>query len=71
MHAAELRQQFAQVEVAQQALIAQQQQANVQTAIGVQVEFESMHGVKMAAESLARDHSGIELMNGKRPAMTS
>jgi hypothetical protein len=66
MHAAELRQQFAQVEVAQQALIAQQQQANVQTAIGVQVEFESMHGVKMAAESLARDHSGIELMNVRK-----
>ena len=63
LHAATLRQQFSQVAVAQQALVVQQRQANVQSAIGVQVEFESMHGVKMAAESLARDRSGIELMN--------
>ena len=65
-HAAALRQQFAQVEAAQKALIVQQQQANVHTAIGVQVEFESMHGVNMATESLARDRSGITLMNVRK-----
>lgn len=62
-HAATLRHQFSEVAVAQQALVVQQRQANVQSAIGVQIEFESMHGVKMAVESLARDRSGIELMN--------
>lgn len=62
-HAAALGAQFAQVAQAQDTLVAEQRQANVQAAIGVQVEFESMHGVELAAESLARDRSGIELMN--------
>lgn len=62
-HAGVLRAQIAQVAAVQQQRVAEQRVANVQTAIGVQVEFESQQGVALAAESLARDRQGIELMN--------
>lgn len=62
-HAHELRTQFAQVEAAQHQQVAEQMAAEVQTAIGIQIEFESQQGVELAAESLARDRQGIELMN--------
>lgn len=62
-HAQELRSQFAQIEVAQLQRVAEQKAAEVQTAIGIQIEFESQQGVELAAESLARDRQGIELMN--------
>ena len=58
-----LRAQFAEVEAVQQQRVAQQQDAGLQVAVGVQVEFESRQGVAFAAESLARDAKGIELMN--------
>lgn len=62
-HAQELRTQLAHVEVVQQERVAQQKAAEVQSAIGVQIEFESQQGVELAAESLARERQGIELMN--------
>lgn len=62
-HAQELRTQFAHVEAAQLQRVAEQRAAEVQTAIGIQIEFESQQGVELAAESLARDRQGIELMN--------
>lgn len=62
-HAGALRAQLAQVAVAQQQRVAEQSEAGVQSAIGIQVEFESEQAVAMAAASLARDHRGIELMN--------
>jgi hypothetical protein len=62
-HAADLRAQLAQVAAAQQQRVAERRATNLQTALGVQVEFESQQGVKLAAESLARDRQGIELMN--------
>lgn len=62
-HAQELRTQFAQVEAAQLQRVAELRAAEVQTAIGIQIEFESQQGVELAAESLARDRQGIELMN--------
>ncbi|WP_427914802.1 S8 family peptidase [Ramlibacter sp. MMS24-I3-19] len=62
-HSQNLRAQFAQVAAVQQQRIADQQAADVQTAIGIQIEFESQQGVELAAESLARDRQGIELMN--------
>jgi len=62
-HADQLRAELGQVAATQQIRVAEQRQANVQTAVGVQVEFESMHGVALAAEGLARDRSGIQLMN--------
>ena len=65
-HAGALREQLAHVAIAQQQRVAEQQEANVQSAIGIQVEFESEQGVAMAAESLARDHRGIELLNVRK-----
>jgi hypothetical protein len=62
-HASALRAQLAQVRVAQHQQVAEQKEASVQSAIGIQIEFESEQGVVMAAASLARDHRGIELMN--------
>lgn len=62
-HAQELRTQFAQVEAAQLQRVVEQRAAEVQTAIGIQVEFESQQGVELAVRSLARDRQGIELMN--------
>ncbi|WP_412179493.1 S8 family peptidase [Variovorax paradoxus] len=62
-HAQGLRAQLAHVADAQVQLVAQQQAAAVQLAVGVQIEFESQAGVELAAESLARDQQGIELMN--------
>lgn len=62
-HAQELRTQFAQIEAVQLQRVAEQKAAEVRTAIGIQIEFESQEGVELAAESLARDRQGIELMN--------
>ena len=62
-HAGALLAQLAQVAIVQQQRVAAQQEAELQSAIGIQVEFESEHGVAMAAASLARDSRGIELMN--------
>jgi hypothetical protein len=65
-HAAALRAQFLQVAATQELRVAEQKAANLQTAIGVQVEFESEQGVTLAAESLARDRQGIELLNVRK-----
>lgn len=65
-HANELRVQFAQVAAIQQQRVAEQLAINIQTAIGIQVEFESQQGVELAADSLARDRQGIELMNVRK-----
>jgi hypothetical protein len=62
-HAQELRTQFAQIEAVQLQRVAEQKAAEVRTAIGIQIEFESQEGVELAAESLARDRQGIVLMN--------
>ncbi|MES2354724.1 MAG: hypothetical protein V4568_10055 [Pseudomonadota bacterium] len=62
-HAQDLRVQLAQVATVQQQRVVEQQAVNVQTAIGIQIEFESQLGIELAAESLARDRQGIELMN--------
>ena len=62
-HAQLLRTQFAHVQMLQQQRVIEQKAAQVQTAVGIQVEFESYQGVGLAAESLARDRQGIELMN--------
>lgn len=62
-HALSLRTEFAQIEAVQQQLVPQQQAAQVRATLGIQIEFESQQGVEFAAESLARDRQGIELMN--------
>jgi hypothetical protein len=65
-HAGALRAQLAQVVIAQQPRVAELQAANVRSAIGIQVEFESEQNVALAAASLARERQGIELMNVRR-----
>jgi hypothetical protein len=62
-HAAALHNQLAAIAIAQQAHIGRQRAAGMQNAIGVQVEFASPRYVELAAESLARDTQGIELLN--------
>lgn len=66
LHGAHLRAQLAAVAIVQQQRAAEMLAVNVQSAIGIQIEFESEHAVALAAESLARDAQGIELMNVQR-----
>ncbi|RYG56037.1 MAG: hypothetical protein EON56_04785, partial [Alphaproteobacteria bacterium] len=66
LHGAHLRAQLAAVAIVQQQRTAEMRAADVQSAIGIQIEFESEHAVALAAESLARDAQGIELMNVQR-----
>lgn len=40
-----------------------QQQAGLENGFGLQIEFESFPGIELAFESLARERSGIELLN--------
>ena len=40
-----------------------QREAGMEDGLGLQVEFESFPGIELAFESLARERSGIELMN--------
>ncbi|MBX9358168.1 S8 family peptidase [Chromobacterium vaccinii] len=54
---------LAQVASVQRQRVEEQKAIEVQTAIGIQVEFLSQQGIEMAAASLARDKQGIELMN--------
>ncbi|CAN7464700.1 S8 family peptidase [Acidovorax sp. LjRoot118] len=65
-HGDHLRAQLAAVAIVQQQRAAQLHDANVQSAIGIQVEFESEEGIELAAASLARDNQGIELMNVRK-----
>lgn len=62
-HGEHLRAQLAAVAIVQQQRAAQLHALNVQSAIGIQVEFESEEAIALAAASLARDKQGIELMN--------
>lgn len=62
-HARQLLVQFGRIAAAQQQRIAEQRTLNLQGTIGIQVEFESQEGVELAAERLARDRQGIELLN--------
>lgn len=65
-HAAALRAQLAAIALAQQAQVVQQRSAGIQTSIGLQVEFASPVDVELAAQSLARDNHGIELLNVRK-----
>lgn len=65
-HAGALREQLAQVAASQQQRVAELLEAGVQSAIGIQVEFQSEPGVALAGESLARDRRGIELLNVRK-----
>lgn len=67
-HSSELLLQLKAVSEAQEQRIQDQRAVDIQSAIGIQVEFQSQEGVQLAAESLARDRSGIELMNVRQDA---
>lgn len=62
-HATMLRAQLAAIALAQQAQVVQQRSAGMQSSIGLQIEFVSPVDVELAAQSLARDNQGIELLN--------
>lgn len=65
-HGQHLRAQLAAVAIEQRERAAQLQALNVQSALGIQVEFESEQAVALAVGSLARDKQGIELMNVRK-----
>lgn len=45
-----------------------QQSERLDGGLGIQIEFESFPGIELAFESLARDRSGIELLNVRSTA---
>lgn len=65
-HGLHLRAQLAAVAIVQKQRAAELHAVNVQSAIGIQVEFESEQAVALAVASLARDKQGIELMNVRK-----
>ena len=62
-HGEALRRQMEQIRTAADAAREAQQEAGMEEGIGLQVEFESFPDVELAFESLARERSGIELLN--------
>lgn len=62
-HAAALRGQLDAVRANAEAAADAQRDAGMKEGLGLQVEFESFPDVELAFESLARDRSGIELLN--------
>lgn len=62
-HAAALRSQLKNVRVTARDAADAQRRAGMREGLGIQVEFKSFPGVKLAFESLARERSGIELRN--------
>ncbi len=70
-HSTLLRTQLAAIALAQQAHVGQQRAAGMQTSIGLQVEFASPADVELAAESLARENQGIELLNVRHQGQTT
>ena len=61
-HAATLRGQIAELRMVADEAKAAQEEAGLEGGIGIQVEFRSFPDVDLAAERLARDRSGIELL---------
>ena len=62
-HGGTLRRQMEQIRTAADAAREARQEAGMEEGIGLQVEFESFPDVELAFESLARERSGIELLN--------
>ncbi len=65
-HGGRLRAQLALVQESSDSAIALQQNSGMSEGLGISVEFESFPGIDLAFESLARDKSGIELLNVRR-----
>ena len=62
-HAAALRGQLDAVRANAETAVDAQRDAGIEEGLGLQVEFESFPDVELAFESLAREGSGIELLN--------
>ena len=62
-HGAMLRQQLDELRSSAETAAQAQSDAGMELGLGIQVEFESFSDVELAFESLARERSGIELMN--------
>ena len=62
-HGEELRRQINELRAEAASIRAVQQDAGIEDGLGLQVEFESFPDVELAFESLARERSGIELLN--------
>lgn len=62
-HGNDLRQQLDALRPQAEAARTEQQQAGLDEGLGLQVEFESFPDIELAFESLARERSGIELLN--------
>ena len=62
-HAGNLRRQINEIRNKANAARQTQQDAGMEEDLGIQVEFESFPGIELAFEKLARERSGIELLN--------
>ena len=62
-HSSALRGQLEEVQVSSESFVAAQRDSGMAEGLGIQVEFESFPGIDLAFESLARENSGIELLN--------
>ena len=67
-HGSNLREQLAQIWESSDSAVAMQRSAGMSEGLGISVEFESFPGIDLAFESLAREKSGIELLNVRRDA---
>ena len=62
-HGGRLRGQLSDVAAAAETAATTQQQSGFSEGLGLSVEFESFPGIDLAFESLARENTGIELLN--------
>ena len=66
LHSGRLRQQLTQVQAVADNLAITQRDAGMIDGVGINVEFQSFPGIELAFERLARENSGIELLNVRR-----
>lgn len=69
-HAAALREQLGELRIVADEVKAEQEEVGAEGGIGIQVEFRSFPDVELAAERLARERSGIELLGVRQDDAT-
>ena len=69
-HGRGLRDQLTLVQASSDSAIALQRNSGMSEGLGISVEFESFPDIDLAFESLAREKSGIELLNPTFPIST-
>ena len=65
-HGGGLREQLELVQASSNSAVVIQRNSGMSEGLGISVEFESFPGIDLAFESLAREKSGIELLNVRR-----